>query len=165
MSEFSLGWDWGILRKKTTFELLDAVGAKLVFPAEFGNTFGICNVTLQHYFGERGFWYGGVGAGIACVSMTADPISLNPPNPDGGFGIDVKAWIFLRQGFTDFGLCLNDNWSLIFGYLLRYLSGNTTWLLSEGAGGTKFKMKQDLIHAAEVGRYGGFRKILLEICL
>jgi hypothetical protein len=43
--------------------------------------FGACNVTLRHYFGERGFWYGGVGAGIARVSVTADVVS-NPDDPN-----------------------------------------------------------------------------------
>lgn len=37
-----------------TFELPSG-GDKVIFPAEFGNTFGACNVTLRHYFCERGF--------------------------------------------------------------------------------------------------------------
>ena len=136
----SVGLELGYFTGKATFEFDD----KLIFPAEFGNTFGACNVTLRHYFGERGFWYGGVGAGIARVSMTAD-IVLNPdaPNPVKWLG-GAKAWSFLGQGFTGFGWCLNDNWSLTVGYRLRYLSGNTTWRLVNAADTAGLKMKQNM---------------------
>ena len=62
-----------------------------------------------------------------------------------GFG--AKVWSFLGQGFTG----LNDNWQLTVGCRLRYLSGNVTWSFGGGADVVKLKMKQDLIHAAEVG--------------
>ena len=134
----------GYFTGKATFELPGG-GDKLIFPAEFGNTFGACNVTLRHYFGERGFWYGGVGAGIARVSMTADTGVAQK------VGLGAKAWSFLGQGFTGLGLCLNDNWQLTVGYRLRYLSGNVTWSYSDVADTVKLKMKQNLSHAAEVG--------------
>ena len=57
----SFGLELGYFTKKAAFELLGGGGGKLIFPAEFGNTFGACNVALRHYFGERGFWYGAVG--------------------------------------------------------------------------------------------------------
>ena len=143
----SVGLELGYFTGKATFELR-ADANKMIFPAEFGNTFGACNVTLRHYFGERGFWYGGVGAGVARVSMTADTV-ISPDDPDPvRFDCGAKAWSFLGQGFTGFGLCLNDNWSLTIGYRLRYLSGNATWGMGDMA---ELKMKQDLIHAAEVG--------------
>ena len=67
------------------------------------------NAILWHYFGERGFWYGGVGAGIARVSVNAD-MMMNTGSPDlVKMGCGVKAWSFLGQGFTGFGLCLGDN--------------------------------------------------------
>ena len=120
-------------------------------PAEFGNTFGACNVTLRHYFGERGFLYGGVGAGIARVFMNADVVA-DPDDPDPvKMGCGAKAWSFLGQGFTGLGWYLNDNWQLTVGYRLRYLSGNVTWCFVNGANGIEFKMKQNLSHGAEVG--------------
>ena len=145
-----VGLELGYFTGKATFELPAAGGNKTIFPAEFGNTFGACNVTLRHYFGERGFWYGGVGAGIARVSVTADAI-INPTDPDPVRWLSgAKAWSFLGQGFTGFGLCLNDNWRLTIGYRLRYLSGNATWEF-DGANRLELKMKQNLIHATEVG--------------
>ena len=145
-----IGLELGCFTGKATFE--SQLGAdKLIFPAEFENTFGACNVTLRHYFGERGFWYGGVGAGIARVAMTAD-IVLKAGAPDSmTVPLGTKVWSFLGQGFTGFGLCLNDNWQLTVGYRLRYLSGNVTLKMGEGADRMSFKFKQDLSHAAEVG--------------
>ena len=143
-----IGLELGYFTGKATFEFQPDAD-KMILPAEFGNTFSACNVTLRHYFGERGFWYGGVGAGIARVSMNADAV-LKAGAPDSmvmPFG--TKAWSFLWQGFTGFGLCLNDNWQLTVGYRLRYLSGNATLRMGDVADG--FKMKQDLSHAAEVG--------------
>ena len=142
----SVGLELGYFTGKATFEESLAGGGKLIFPAEFGNTFGACNVTLRHYFGERGFWYGGVGAGMARVSVTADAIVGNTR-----LGYGAKAWSFLGQGFTGFGLCLNDNWQLTIGYRLRYLSGNAIWGLYEGGSMARLKVKQDLIHAVEAG--------------
>ena len=145
-----IGLELGYFTGKATFEWQDGAD-KIIFPAEFGNAFGACNVTLRHYFGERGFWYGGVGAGIARVSMTADFVS-KPGAPNSTvmpFG--TKAWSFLGQGFTGFGLCLNDHWQLTVGYRLRYLSGNATLRMGGGADTMSFKTKQDLSHAAEVG--------------
>ena len=142
----SVGLELGYFTGKATFEESLAGGGKLIFPAEFGNTFGACNVTLRHYFGERGFWYGGVGAGMARVSVTADAIVGN-----ARLGYGAKAWSFLGQGFTGLGWCLNDNWQLTVGYRLRYLSGNATWGIYEGGNAARLKMKQNLSHAVEAG--------------
>lgn len=88
----------------------------MIFPAEFGNTFGACNVTLWHYFGECVFWYSGVGAGIVRISMTADMV-VNPDAPAPVKWLcGVKVWSFWGQDFTGLGLCLNDNWQLTIGY-------------------------------------------------
>ena len=89
----SVGLELGYFTGKATFELSSGAD-KMIFPAEFGNTFGACNVTLRHYFGERDFWYGGVGAGIARVSMTADVV-INPASPNPiKLLCGAKAWSF-----------------------------------------------------------------------
>ena len=138
-----IGLELGYFTGKATFERYDGAD-KLIFPAEFGNTFGACNVTLRHYFGERSFWYGGVSAGIAHVSVTAGVV-ISPDDPDPmKLLCGAKAWSFLGQGFTGFGWCLNDNWSLTVGYRLRYLSGNTTWRLVNAADTAGLKMKQNM---------------------
>ncbi len=117
----SVGLELGYFTGKATFELSSGAD-KVIFPAEFGNTFGACNVMLRHSFGERGFWYGGVGAGIARVSMDADAV-INPDDPDPVMlRCGAKACSFLGQGFTGLGWYLNDNWQLTVGYRLRYLS-------------------------------------------
>lgn len=147
----SVGLEFGYFTRKATFELPGGGGDKLIFPAEFGNTFGACNVTLRHYFGERGFWYGGFGAGVARVSVTADMmIDSGAPDPMK-IGCGANAWSFLGQGFTGLGLCLNENWQLTIGCRLRYLSGNATWKMVGGADLMEFEMKQNLSHGAEVG--------------
>lgn len=46
----------------------------MLFSAEFGNIFAACNVTLRYPFGECGFGYGGSGAGMVRVPMTANAI-------------------------------------------------------------------------------------------
>ena len=146
----SVGLELGYFTGKATF-VLPGGADKLIFPAEFGNTFGACNVTLRHYFDERTFLYGGVGAGMARVSVNADAI-MDPTDPNPVRWLSgAKAWSFLGQEFTGLGLCLNDNWQLTIGYRLRYLSGNATWGFYEGGSAARFKMKQNLIHAAEMG--------------
>ena len=144
-----VGLELGYFTGKATFEL-PGDADKMIFPAEFGNTFGACNVTLRHYFGERGFWYGGVGAGIARVSMTADMMVYSGAPDPTKMGCGAKAWSFLGQGFTGLGWYLNDNWQLTIGYRLRYLSEKVTWRMGD-ADVAEFKMKQNLSHAAEVG--------------
>ena len=140
-----VGLELGYFTGKATFEFQGGAD-RMKFPAEFGNAFGACNVTLRHYFGERGFWYGGIGAGIARVSVTADALV-----GDAKLGLGAKSWNFLGQGFTGFGWCLNDNWQLTVGYRLRWILGNTTWLSEDPADRFELKMKQDLLHAAEIG--------------
>lgn len=136
----------GYFTGKANFEPAVGGGVKMLFSAEFGNIFAACNVTLRYPFEERGFGYGGAGAGMVRVPMTANAIvDLSKM----GFG--AKAWSFWGQGFTGFGLCLSDNWQLTVGYRLRYLSGNATWKMVNGADWLEFKMKQNLSHAAEVG--------------
>ena len=141
----SMGLEFGYFTGKATFEALVGGGDKMIFPAEFGNTFGACNVTLRHYFGERGFWYGGVGAGIARISMNADAV-VNPddPNPTK-MGCGAKAWSFLGQGFTGLGWCLNDNWSFSAGYRLWYVPGDFRFLDADGYG---FSVKSGVVKNA-----------------
>ena len=94
--------EFGYFTGKANFEAPDCVG-KILFHVEFGSTLAACNVTLRHPFGERGFWYGGVGAGIVCVSMTA-----NAGAGDGAMGFGAKLWSFLGQAFAGFGWYLNE---------------------------------------------------------
>ena len=141
-----VGLELGYFTGKATFEFQSGAD-RVKFPAEFGNTFGACNATLRHYFGERAFWYGGVGVGVVRVFVTADMLTGDGTKA----GCGAKSWNFLGQGFTGFGWCLNDNWQLTIGYRLRYLSGNTTWSAGSDVDGMELKMKQDLSHAAEIG--------------
>ena len=67
--------------------------------------------------------------------------------------INFKAkWRFLGQAFAGAGIYLNDDWVLTVGYRLRYLPGDVDG--SKGfLGDVKWdwKVKQDIVHAAEVG--------------
>jgi opacity protein-like surface antigen len=144
------GLELGYFTAKVNFKIQNEHDGIMHFPAEFGNTFAACNVTLRYPFGERGFWYGGVGAGIARVSMTANTVVIDGPDLMELL-CGANAWSFLGQGFTGLGWCLNDNWQLTIGYRLRYLSGNATWKMVIGADGVELKMKRNLSHAAEVG--------------
>ncbi len=123
------------------------------------NYFGACNVTLRHDVGERAFLYGGVGAGIArsrCsydlnvrVTVTIPPApAVTADEPEGG-GKDK--WRFLGQMFAGIGVCLNENWQLTAGYRLRYIPGSFHWDGKNDALEVGFSVKQDIVHAAEIG--------------
>ena len=126
------------------------------------NYFGACNVTLRHNLNDRAFLYGGVGAGIArskCsydmnfeATVTIPPaaaVAGNMPRKDG-----KSKWRFLGQAFAGLGVYLNDNWQLTAGYRLRYVPGSFHWdEESDNVAGFKsgFSVKQDIVHAAEIG--------------
>ena len=139
------GLELGYFTGKVNFKIQDEHDGIMHFPAEFGNTFAACNVTLRYPFGERGFWYGGVGAGIVRVSMTGN-VDIG-----GGekMGCGAKAWSFLGQGFAGVGWYLNDNWQLTIGYRLRYVPDTINWRY--GKVNEECEIEQDLSHAAEVG--------------
>jgi opacity protein-like surface antigen len=112
------------------------------------NFFGVCNATFRNDLNDRAFLYGGVGAGIVrrtaecevcargTVVVTGNPFEEKHKD-------NVKKWQFLGQAFTGFGVYLNDNWQLTVGYRLRWMPGS---LEQEGV-----RVKQDILHAAEVG--------------
>ena len=140
------GLELGYFTGKANFKIPVEGAREMLFPAEFGNTFAACNVTLRYPFGERGFWYGGIGAGIVRVSMTAN---MSFDGVEAGCG--AKSLSFLGQGFAGVGWYLNDNWQLTVGYRLRYVPDTISWLWKVDEGGMEFEMEQDLSHAAEVG--------------
>ena len=66
--------------------------------------------------------------------------------------IDFKAkWRLLTQAFAGFGVYLNENWSLTAGYRLRYLAGDVDGSKKWGGYRWDWKVKQNLLHAAEIG--------------
>ena len=153
----SVGLELGYFTGKAAFEFDD----ELIFPAEFGNTFGACNVTLRRDVGERAFLYGGVGAGIA-RSTLKHPGYLKGHDMGGGHGAPElyfnkkSEWRFLGQAFAGIGVYLNDSWSLSAGYRLRYVPGkfNSSWTKDPAyaqSAEIKSTIKQNIVHAAEIG--------------
>ena len=129
-----------------------------VLDGKYGNLFAAVNVTLKKDVGEWAFFYGGVGAGMARSDLGEfnwkyEEIVVGG-RQDVTEKIDFKAkWRLLTQAFAGFGVYLNENWSLTAGYRLRYLPGDckgskkyahdrATW---------DWKLKQNLLHAAEIG--------------
>ena len=133
------------------------------------NFFGACNVTLKKDVGDRTFLFGGIGAGIARTSFGKITLNTDEDAIYGAGGhhytksLDYgKKWRFLGQAFAGFGVYLNENWSLTAGYRLRYLSGTARTSLPlkiadghhdnpEDGASTDFKVKQNILHAAEIG--------------
>ena len=132
-----------------------------VLDGKYRNLFAAVNVTLKKDVGERAFFYGGVGAGMARSDFGELNWRYHENNIPPGLAhedvvekIDFKAkWRLLTQAFAGFGVYLNENWSLTAGYRLRYLPGDCK-------GSKKFahdrvtwdwKIKQNLLHAAEIG--------------
>ena len=134
---------------------------KVFVGGKMKNFFGACNVTMRHDIGERAFLYGGIGAGVArsrCSGDCAFSMLCRPAmgvafthRKDDGYGKKSK-WRFLGQAFAGFGVYLNDNWQLTAGYRLRYVPGSFEWCETLKSGQKwSWKVKQDIIHAAEVG--------------
>ena len=126
---------------------------------KIGNYFGACNITLRQDVGARGFLYGGIGAGIARSRLSADgdatvTVSV-PPAPAVVVNVPLKGseskWRFLGQVFAGIGVYLNENWQLTAGYRLRYVPGSFRSDGSVGAIKSGASVKQDLVHAAEIG--------------
>ncbi len=116
------------------------------------NFFEALNAGLRHDWGERAFLYGGIGAGIVrskwfCdMTTTAGGVTIHGPLN----GSEVR-WRFLSQAFAGIGTYLNENWALSIGYRLRYVHGK--FHDERQVGGLAFgdSMKQNIIHAAEIG--------------
>ena len=124
---------------------------------KYKNLFAAVNVTLKKDVAERAFLYGGVGAGMARSDFGSIDYRYHEYVPDElhpGRRINFKAkWRFLGQAFAGLGWYLNDNWSLTVGYRLRYLAGDgrESGTFAHDRVKWDWKVKQDLIHAAEVG--------------
>ena len=125
---------------------------------KYKNLFAAVNVTLKKDVNERTFLYGGVGAGA--VRTDFGSIDYRYHEYDVGdlglhsWRVNFKAkWRLLTQMFGGFGWYLNDIWSLTVGYRLRYLAGDgrVSGTFSHDRVKWDWKVKQDLIHAAEVG--------------
>ena len=119
---------------------------------EIENFFEALNVGLRHDWGERAFLYGGIGAGVVrsrwfCnMTTTAAGVTIRGPLN----GSEVR-WRFLSQAFAGIGMDLNENWSLSVGYRLRYVHGKFHAEREVGALAFGDSMKQNIIHAAEIG--------------
>lgn len=117
------------------------------------NFFEALNVSFRHDWGERAFLYGGIGAGIVrsrwfCDMTTTAGGAEIFRGPLNGSEVRLR---FLSQAFVGIGTYLNDNWSLSVGYRLRYVHGK--FHAERQIVALKFgdSMKQNVIHAAEIG--------------
>ncbi len=123
---------------------------------KYRNLFAAVNVTLKKDVNERTFLYGGVGAGMARSDFGSIDYRYHEYNPDelhsGRITFRAK-WRFLTQAFGGVGVYLNENWSLTAGYRLRYLTGNgrESGTFAHDRVKWDWKVKQDFIHAAEIG--------------
>lgn len=116
------------------------------------NFFAVGNLTLLRDFGERTFWYGGIGCGIVrryCkvkVEINVHPAPVEKRNPV------MWKWSSLWQAFTGVGVYLTDDWQLTAGYRLRWMPGAFESKMSfAGVGDIVLKVKQPVVHAVEVG--------------
>lgn len=143
---------------RTAGSFPDGTSGEILADGKIKHSFGACNFTLKQDIGERTFVYGGVGAGI--VRAVAD-LHFKDSGIDTGTGDDWSSshsehdakWRFFGQAFGGIGWYLNDNWSLSAGYRLRYLAGpcRESGQFAHDRVKWDWKVKQDIIHAAEVG--------------
>ncbi len=133
---------------------------KVFGDGKISNFFGACNVTLRHDLNDRAFLYGGAGAGIARsrihgnvkMSMLFTPAGGVAFTRQEGGDCGKSKWRFLGQAFAGLGVYLNESWQLTAGYRLRYVPGSFEWCETLESGQKwSWKVKQDIIHAAEVG--------------
>ena len=150
-----LGYFTSKLHIDHTFNPADTVVGmtKCSGDGKFENFFGACNVTLRRDCIERLFLYGGVGAGLVRTTLTG-----NDYEEGTLFGtwnessqIHASKWRFLGQGFSGFGVYLNDCWILSLGYRLRWMPGDLKTSATEDGAEWKSTFKQNVLHAAEVG--------------
>ncbi len=133
---------------------------KVFGDGKISNFFGACNVTLRHDLNDRAFLYGGAGAGIARsrihgnvkMSMLFTPAGGVAFTRQEGGDCGKSKWRFLGQACAGLGVYLNESWQLTAGYRLRYVPGSFEWCETLESGQKwSWKVKQDIIHAAEVG--------------
>ena len=130
-------------------------GATIRANGDIENFFAVGNFTLLRDFGERTFWYGGIGGGLVrryCKIKT----ELNVPAVGAGKWEPVMwKWSFLGQAFTGIGVYLTDDLQLTAGYRLRWMPGafelKSNFNVGGVAGNSVLKVKQPIVHAVEVG--------------
>jgi hypothetical protein len=131
------------------------VGGTIRANGDIENFFAIGNVTLLRDFGERTFWYGGIGAGFVrryCkikAEINVPALGVEKPEPV------MWKWSFLGQAFTGIGVYLTDDWQLTAGYRLRWMPGafelKRSFNVGGVAGNSVLKVKQPVAHAVEIG--------------
>lgn len=136
-------------------EPLGDAGSKIGANGDIENFFAVGNIALRQDFGERTFWYGGVGGGFMrrCCKIKA---KLSAPGAADAHPEPVMwRWGFLGQAFTGIGVYLTDDWQLTAGYRLRWMPDAFELKRDVAVGGaavkTVLKVKQPVVHAVEVG--------------
>ena len=151
-----LGYFPGDIKQDRKVIVLGLLDVPMNYKLETDNIFGACNVTLRHDLNDRVFLYGGVGAGITRSRCRFKWLGALPGIGVKELGDSKTKWKFLGQAFAGFGVYLNDDWQLTAGYRLRYLPGDFRFnagLTLVGVGDLVWdaSMKQNVVHAAEVG--------------
>ena len=130
-------------------------GATIRANGDIENFFAVGNVTLLRDFGERTFWYDGIGGGFVRRYCKIKAEVNLPGNPAVKSEPVVWKWSFLGQAFTGIGVYLTDDWQLTAGYRLRWMPGAFELKESFNVGGVAgksiLKVKQPVVHAVEVG--------------
>ena len=148
--------NWNSAYNFTGILYLSGFGGYCRTEGKYKNLFAAVNVTLKKDVNERAFLYGGVGAGMVRSDFGSIDYRYREylQNDLHSGRINFKAkWRFLGQAFAGLGWHLNDNWSLTVGYRLRYLAGDgrASGTFAHDRVKWDWKVKQNLIHAAEVG--------------
>ena len=148
--------NWNSAYNFTGALYLSGFGGYCRTEGKYKNLFAAVNVTLKKDVNERTFLYSGIGAGMARSDFGSIDYRYReyPQNDLHPGRINFKAkWRFLGQAFGGLGWYLNDNWSLTVGYRLRYLAGDgrASGTFAHNRVKWDWKVKQDLIHAVEVG--------------
>ena len=130
-------------------------GATIRANGDIENFFAVGNVTLLRDFGERTFWYDGIGGGFVRRYCKIKAEVNLPGNPAVKSEPVVWKWSFLGQAFTGIGVYLTDDWQLTAGYRLRWMPGAFELKESFNLGGVAVngivKVKQPVVHAVEIG--------------
>ena len=142
------GVELGYFTGKFSLNKTLGAGGVAVVNGDIENFFAVGNFTLLRDFGERTFWYGGIGGGIVrryCkVKINIPPMLKRNPV--------MWKWSSLLQAFTGIGVYLTDDWQLTAGYRLRWMPGAFESKMNfGGAGDVVLKVKQPVVHAVEVG--------------
>ena len=130
-------------------------GATIRANGDIENFFAVGNFTLLQDFGERTFWYGGIGGGLVRRYCKIKAELNVPGNPVVKSEPVMWKWSFLGQAFTGIGVYLTDDWQLTAGYRLRWMPGAFELKRSFAVGGvaaeSTVKVKQPVVHAVEIG--------------